>query len=74
MKCEACGIGEREDRLVRYTLSIGDRLAVVEHVPAEVCGHCGETSLNPDVVERLQQTIWSRSPDRVVETSVYEFA
>jgi len=48
---------------------------VVEHVPAAVCDHCGETTLDPGVVERLQETFWaSRSPVRTLETPVYEFA
>jgi YgiT-type zinc finger domain-containing protein len=74
MRCEVCGVAEREEKLIRYTLSLPDKLIVVDHVPASVCPHCGETSLRPEIVERLQHTIWSRSPDRFVETPVYEFA
>ena len=75
MKCEVCGVGERKNELVRYSLSVKDKLLVVEHVPASVCDRCGETTFHPDVVERLQQTIWqSRTPVRVLETPVYEFA
>lgn len=75
MKCEVCGTGEREDKLIRYSLSIGDRFVVVEHVPAMVCNRCGETTLTPEVVERLQKTIsTTRTPDRMIETPVYEFA
>lgn len=75
MKCEVCGTGERKPKLIRYSLSVGDRLVIVEHVPASVCDRCGETTLAPEVVERLQQTIWhSGTPARTVETPVYEFA
>ena len=75
VKCEVCGTGERRSELVRYSLSLGDRLVIVEHVPALVCSRCGETSFAPDVVERLQSTIWqSRAPARIMETPVYEFA
>ena len=75
MKCEVCGIGEREDKLIRYSLSIRDRFVVVEHVPAIVCNRCGETTLTPEVVERLQKTVSAtRTPDRTIETPVYEFA
>jgi len=46
-----------------------------QDVPAEVCDHCGETTLQPAVVERLQETVWqSRTPLRLIETPVYEFA
>ena len=75
MKCEVCGTGERVEKLIRYSLSIGDRFVVVEHVPAMVCNRCGETTLTPEVVERLQKTIsTARTPDRTIETPVYEFA
>ena len=55
--------------------SMADRLILVDHVPAEVCDRCGEVTLSPDVVERLQQTVWQREPPaRFVETPLYEFA
>ncbi|MBI3209510.1 MAG: type II toxin-antitoxin system MqsA family antitoxin [Candidatus Solibacter usitatus] len=74
MTCEVCGRAERERRLIRYSFSQGDHLTVVDHVPAEVCPNCGEVSLSPDVVERLQQTVWQqRAPARLIETPVYEF-
>ena len=74
MTCEVCGAAEREQRLIRYNLSQGDRLVVVDHVPADVCPNCGEVSLSPDVVERLQETIWRQEvPARLIETPVYEF-
>ncbi len=74
MRCEVCVVGERHSKLVRYSISVNDKLVVVEHVPATVCDRCGETSFTPDVVERLQQTsLLSRTPVRVLETPVYEF-
>ncbi len=73
MKCEVCGTGEPREQLIRYSLSIGDKLVVVEHVPAWVCNRRGETTLRPEVVERLQNTISpSRTPVRILETPVYE--
>ncbi len=45
---------------------------VVENVPAWVCEQCGETYYEPDVVERVQNLIWSGSePERVIEAPVY---
>jgi YgiT-type zinc finger domain-containing protein len=74
MKCEVCGIGVRKSQLISYKLLLEDKLVVVEHVPADVCNHCGEITLTPETVERLQQTVWqSRLPIRMLETPVYEF-
>ena len=80
MTCEVCGSGVREERLIRYNLSIpndqgNDELIVIDHVPAIVCPNCGEVSFRPDVVETLQGIAWSkRKPSRVIEAPVYEFA
>ena len=75
MSCEVCVAGDRRPQLIRYSLSMNDRLILVDHVPAEVCNRCGEVTLSPDVVERLQQTVWHQdTPARVIETPVYEFA
>ena len=75
MSCDVCAVGERHHELIRYTLSTGDRLVLIDHVPAEVCDRCGEVTLSPDVVERLQQTIWRHEPPaRVIETPLYEYA
>ena len=74
MKCEVCGRGERREQRIRYSLPLGDKLLVVENVPAIVCDRCGEVTLSPAVTERLQKTAWeSRRPTRVIETEVYEF-
>jgi len=45
-----CTAGERRPQLIRYSLSMADRLILVDHVPAEVCDRCGEVTLSPDVV------------------------
>ena len=75
MNCDVCAIGERGAKLIRYNLPTADGLILVDHVPAEVCDRCGEVTLSPDVVERLQRTVWQRQPPtRVIETPVYEFA
>jgi YgiT-type zinc finger domain-containing protein len=74
MKCEVCSIGSRRRQAIRYTLSTPQGVILVEHVPAEVCDRCGEVTLTPEVVERLQQTIWKNEPPaRMLETPVYEF-
>lgn len=75
MRCTVCAVGEVNPKLVRYSLSFEEKLVVVEHVPANVCDNCGETSFTPDVVEKLQETVWhSRKPVKTLETPVYEFA
>jgi YgiT-type zinc finger domain-containing protein len=74
MSCDVCAVGERRPQLIRYSLSVADELILVDHVPAEVCDRCGEVTLSPGVVERLQQTVWRHEPPaRFIETPLYEF-
>ena len=63
------------EQAVTYTIQMDDKLVVVEHVPAMVCDQCGERLYSPETVERLQQTVWDqRSPSRVLQTPVFDFA
>ena len=57
MKCDLCG-GVMTEDMVTYTIHLDDKLVVVEHVPAKVCGQCGERLYAPETVERLQNTVW----------------
>lgn len=59
---------------VTYTLAVGERFYIVEHVPARVCQETGEQFFSPQTVERIQALIkGGKKPARVVETPVYEF-
>ncbi len=63
------------ERRVTYTLEMGGKFFIVENVPARVCIETGEQLFAPEVVERLQPTIWeSKKPSRVIETPVFEYA
>jgi YgiT-type zinc finger domain-containing protein len=63
------------ERLVTYTVEVDGKIFVVENVPARVNDETGERFFAPETVERLQQTVWEgRTPSRVVETPVFDFA
>ena len=58
-----------------YILETEGRLLVIENVPARVSQETGEQLFSPEMVERIQETVWAkREPARVVGTPVYEFA
>ena len=63
------------DRRVTYTIEVDGHIVIVENVPARIDEETGERFFAPDTVERLQEIVWSRrTPDRVIETPVFEFA
>ena len=60
---------------VTYTIDIGGKLLVIEHVPARVCLETGEQLFSAETVERIQQLILNKQkPTRVMEVPVFEFA
>jgi hypothetical protein len=61
--------------LVTYTLELNGELIMIENVPARVSERTGEQLFAPDVVERIQEIVWSQQkPKRVIQTPVYEYA
>jgi len=60
---------------VTYTLQYGGKFIMIEGVPARVCRETGEQYFSPQTVEHIQAIIRSgKSPDRMIETPVYEYA
>ena len=66
MKCDICG-GSMVEQEVTYRIEMGDKLIVVENVPAKVCLQCGEKLYSAETVESLQKTVWEqKDPKRVL--------
>lgn len=73
MKCSITGCpGEYELRAITHTVRQGGRVVVIDHVPAEVCGVCGDVLLRPETVRQLEKLLKGAEPTRSVP--LYEFA
>ena len=60
---------------VSYTLEHAGKFFIIEHVPARVCRETGEQYFSPETVEHIQAIIRSKkTPDKMIETPVYEYA
>ncbi len=63
------------DTEVTYTVQLGGKFYLIEHVPARVCQETGEQLFSAETVERIQALIKGGTrPDRVMETPVYTYA
>lgn len=51
--CDQCGSADMRSELVRSAFWEGERLVVVEDIPAAVCGSCHERYYDDDTVMRL---------------------
>lgn len=74
MKCSIEGCpGEYEQREVVHTVRQGDRILVIDHIPAEVCTVCGDVLFTPETVRRIEALRHtSEAPHRTVP--LYDFA
>jgi YgiT-type zinc finger domain-containing protein len=55
MRCSIDGCpGEYEQRDVVHTMRQGNRIIVIDHVPAEVCNVCGDVLFTPETVRRIE--------------------
>ncbi len=60
---------------VTYTLEYCGKFYLIEHVPARVCQETGEQYFSPETVEHIHALVrGKRSPEKVIETPVYEYA
>ncbi len=65
MKCSIDGCpGEYEHREVVHTVRQGDRIIVIDHVPAEVCTICGDVLFTPETVRRIESLRHTAAPPK----------
>jgi YgiT-type zinc finger domain-containing protein len=73
-KCPLCG-GELQAKTVTHPQEYEGRIIILENVPAEVCRQCSEVLICPDVLEKMQQVVWSETaPRRTARIPVYDLA
>jgi len=54
-RCYFCGTGTLERKRTTMTLHRGDRMIIIENVPAKVCDFCGEVIIEAAIVERAHK-------------------
>ena len=74
MKCSIQGCpGEYEQRTIVHTVKHRGKVIVIDHVPAEVCGVCGDVLLTPETVRRIEALL-ETAPPASRSVPLYEFA
>ncbi len=74
MKCSVQGCpGEYEARTVVHTVKRRGEVIVIGHVPAEVCGICGDVLFTPETVRRIEALLEATPPPNR-SVPLYEFA
>ena len=73
-RCPVCH-GPMVEKNIRHMHEWKDTLVVFENVPADVCEACGEQLLKGEVVDRMNQILWSMEPPhRHLRVPLYDLA
>jgi len=78
-KCYFCG-GETQIKKRTVDFRWGDKLFVIQNVPVEVCGKCGERYYSAKVSSKMDQIVQKSlksktiKPKKVLEVPVFNFA
>jgi YgiT-type zinc finger domain-containing protein len=74
-RCPRCKSDALEEHTIRYSQEFEGTFYIIEHVPAGICGQCGEVVLAESTAEKIQRVIWSGAkPQRTETVPVYEIA
>ncbi len=55
-RCPLCG-GEMRDGITTIPFLIGEKVAVIKDVPAEICSDCGEAYMKSSVVSKVESVL-----------------
>ena len=74
-KCHVCGHTAAKSDFVSEVFTLGNRRVLVEHIPAEVCEHCGEATFSRMTTEAIRRLVHGQSqPVRTVSLDVFALA
>ena len=74
-KCHVCGHTAAKSDFVSEVFTVDNRRVLVEHIPAEVCAHCGEAIFSRTTTEAIRQLVHGpNQPVRTVPLDVFALA
>ena len=72
--CPVCNSSQSRVELVEEAFKIDGRHILVDHVPSEICQHCGERSFSRETTEKVRRMVHSGAkPLKSMPIPVYEF-
>lgn len=74
-KCHVCGSTEAREELVSEIFQIDGKHLLVENIPAQVCGHCGEQVFSRETTEKVRLLVHGKAkPIKSVQMDVFAYA
>jgi len=65
--CYFCRKGILEDKKVTVDFRWGDKLIVIEEVPAKVCNECGEKYYSAEVSKKMEEIAIEGKEEEIIE-------
>ncbi len=65
--CYFCKAGVLKDKYVTVDFRWGDKLFIIENVPAKVCNECGERYYFANISRKIDDIAIQQKADRMVE-------
>lgn len=73
--CHVCGHDAAKPEHASEVFTVEGRRVLVEHIPASVCAHCGETVFSRETTEQIRQLVHGKKqPVRTVAMDVFAMA
>ncbi len=73
--CDVCGSTDFYTDTVSEIFDVEGRRILVENIPVQVCGQCGEMSFSGETAEKVRRLIHDETQAvGVIELELYEFA
>lgn len=74
-QCHVCGNVTANAVTVNEVFQIDSQPVFVEHIPAQQCAHCGETTFSQATTEAVRRLVHGAArPVRAIQMPVFEFA
>ena len=71
-RCHVCGSTAAKEDFVNEVFAIGDRRVLVEHIPAQVCERCGESTFSRATTEKVRNLVHGQgSPVLTIAMDVF---
>lgn len=72
--CYFCARGILEEKRVTVDFRWGDKLTIIENVPAKVCNECGERYYAAKVVRQMEQLAKEGRKEKELQVPVVSWA
>ena len=74
-KCHVCGSAKAHREQVSEVFQIDGEPVLVQNIPVQVCGHCGEEVFASETVEKIRLLVHGKAkPVKSIKMDVFAYA